>query len=91
MLPEESPSKLAAPLEADVNEIVKCVTSGNIEKLEQLTHGVLPIVSQFPLCGAWRKNITLMHFSAAYGSLTCLEYTIGKVDINAQTDDGVVH
>ena len=72
-----------------VDEVIKCVTSSNLEKLEQLVSGEFPVLDQFPLGGKWRKNVTLMHLASAYGSLTCIQYFIGKIDINAQTDDGV--
>lgn len=74
-----------------VDEIIKYVTSSDIEKLEQLRTGDFPIVDQFPLGGKWRKQVTLMHLAAAYGSLTCIQYLLGKVDVNAQTDDGVCY
>ena len=72
-----------------VDEIIKCVTSSNLAKLGELMKGEIPVVEQFPLCGKWRKRITLMHLAAAYGSLTCIQYLIGKIDINSQTEDGV--
>jgi hypothetical protein len=77
--------------ETKLDIIVKCVTSSDIETLQSLLSDPLPVVPQFPLCGKWRKNITLMHLAAAYGSLTSAQFLLGKGDINAQTDDGVAH
>jgi hypothetical protein len=74
---------------SELDEIIKCVTSSNIEGLAPLTTGPLPTVPQFPLCGQWRKKISLLHLAAAYGSLTSIQYFLGKIDINIQTDDGV--
>jgi ankyrin repeat protein len=75
--------------ETKLDIIVKCVTSSDLETLQTLLSDTLPFVRQFPLCGKWRKTITLMHLAAAYGSITSAQFLQGKGDINAQTDDGV--
>jgi hypothetical protein len=80
---------MPAKPQGTIEEIVTCVTSSDLERLTALTRDHIPIVPHFPLCGQWRKNITLLHLAAAYGSLTSMEYLFDKVDFSAQTDDGV--
>ena len=74
--------------EDSLDDIIKCVVSGNLKKLEELVPGEPPIISQFPLCGKWRKNVTLLHLASAYGSLTCIKFCIPRIKIDSQTDDG---
>ena len=69
------------------DDIIKYVTSSNLDALRKYVTGEPPVVDEFPLCGKWRKNITLMHLAAAYGSLTCITFFLGKIDINARTLD----
>jgi hypothetical protein len=80
---------MAAKPKGNIEEIVTCVTSSNLERLTALTRDRIPIVPQFPLCGQWRKSISLLHLAAAYGSLTSMQYLIGQTDVNVQTEDGV--
>ena len=70
-----------------IDDIIKFVISSNLEELRKCITGDPPIVEEFPLCGKWRKKITLLHLAAAYGSLTCITFFIGKIDINAKTTD----
>jgi hypothetical protein len=72
---------------ASAEEIVTCVTSSDLDRLIALTRDGIPIVPHFPLCGQWRKNVSLLHLAAAYGSLTSMQYFVGKIDMNVQTDD----
>jgi hypothetical protein len=72
-----------------IDEFVKYVISNDVESLEKMDAKSGPFLSLFPLCGKWRSNITGLHLSAAYGNLTCAEYFIDKISINAQTSDGV--
>lgn len=74
--------------EDSLDEIIKCVVSSNLKRLEELVPNEPPIVPQFPVCGKWRKNITLLHLASSYGSLTCIEFCLPKININAQTEDG---
>ena len=78
-----------AKLDPRLDEVIKCVTSSDLDKLKVLTEEKIPIIPEFPLCGKWRKNITLLHLAAAYGSLTCIQYFLDKIDINSLTDDKV--
>jgi hypothetical protein len=72
-----------------IDVFVKCVISSDIEKLEQSGCDGSMCLPDFPLCGKWRKNLTGLHLAAAYGSLTCLEYFLNKIEVNSQTADGV--
>lgn len=74
--------------ENSLDEIIKCVVSGNLKRLEELVPGDPPIIPQFPLCGKWRKNITLLHLASTYGSLTCIKFFLPKINVDSQTDDG---
>lgn len=69
------------------DEIIKFVTSSNLDELRKCITDVPPMIEEFPLCGKWRKNITLMHIAAAFGSLTCITFFNGKIDINSKTND----
>jgi len=72
-----------------VDEIIKYVTSSDLEKLEAPSLGETPVVAYFPLCSKWRKNITLLYLAVAHGSLTCIQHFMSKVDVNSQTDGDV--
>ena len=68
-------------------KLIQSVISSNLDQIILLTKDEIPILNEFPLCGKWRKNVTLLHISAAYGSLTCIQYFINKIDINSITND----
>ena len=70
-----------------LDTIIKYVISSNLDELRKCITGEPPVVEEFPLCGKWRKNVTLMHLAAAYGSLTCITFFLGKIDINSRTSD----
>ena len=71
-----------------LDKIIKCVISSDLKNLEILVPGEPPIIPQFPLCGKWRKNVTLLHLAASYGSLTCMEFCLPNINIDSQTEDG---
>ena len=72
---------------ANVEEIVKFVISSNLEELQKHVKENPPIVSDFPLCNKWRKNISLLHLTASYGSLTSITYLLDYIDVNTKTED----
>lgn len=70
-----------------IDQIIKFVISSNLDEVKKAIKGEPPIVADFPICGKWRKNLTLLHLAAAYGSLTCITFFLGKIDINCRTLD----
>ena len=68
-------------------KLIQYVISSNLDMVNRIVTGSPPSIDEFPLCGKWRKPASLLHISAAYGSLTCIQFFLGKIDANIATSD----
>ena len=69
------------------DKIIKYIVSSDLNELSSLISGEVQVIPQFPLCGQWRKNVSFLHIAASYGSITCIQFFIPKININIQTED----